>query len=174
MLWQVLNVSILPCNEMVKSIFRLSLKVRALPPQLSWFSSQKICKEEEEVRKRAGDMAWQVGVREREGRTECLRAGLSRMSVKNESSLSQLFSPIHPLGKFASERTRGLYHVRFPARSARSVVRACGHDALIIYVLSHKFVIIRHTHRVHTITQSESLWLSANCTHQICTSHTQP
>ena len=106
--------------------------------------------------------------REREGRTECLRAGLSRMSVKNESSLSQLFSPIHPLGKFASERTRD--HVRFPARSARSVVRACGHDALIIYVLSHKFVILRHTHRVHTITQSESLWLSANCTHQICTS----
>ena len=72
----------------------------ALPPQLSWFSSQKICKEEEEeeVRKRAGDMAWQVGVREREGRTERQRAGLSKMSVKNESSLSrlsQLFSQIH-------------------------------------------------------------------------------
>ena len=148
-------LSILQCSEIVKSIFRLSLKVRALPPKLSWFSSQKICKEEE-VRKRAGDMAWQVGVREREERTECQRAGLSRMSVKNESSLSQLFSQIHPLGKkkFASERTRGFYHVRFPARSARSVARACGHDALIPYVSSHKFVIPRHTHRVHTITQN--------------------
>ena len=87
----------------MKSIFRPSLKMRALPPQLSWFSSQKICKEEEEeVRKKAGDMAWQVGVREREGKTECHRASLSRMSVKNESSLSQLFSQIHPLGKCSS------------------------------------------------------------------------
>ena len=39
--------------------------------------------------------------------------------------------------------------------------RACGHDALIPYVLSHQFIIPRHTHRVHTITQNHKCQLRA-------------
>ena len=75
-------LSILQCSEIVRSIFRLSLKVRALPPKLSWFSSQKICKEEEEVRKRAGDIM--AGGSERKGGTDRVPASGSVKDVSQK------------------------------------------------------------------------------------------